>query len=192
MKKVGIVSTSDTSLRGKLKECQYVRIKGKVAGSKTYTNVAGGKVTTPHVEANSVELITRTEAVAPALKVVEVNKALSQHGLTITLQKIEIAANETRAFIKAANGSQNKASLHTYNIVLVQGSKQIKTKSLFGTDYPQPDSSLLPGTESAGIIIFEPVDIQQGKIKLVWDGSTARTDNYNLRFSDWVWEISWE
>jgi hypothetical protein len=185
-----LVVSADSNLLGTVQKDKYVRVSGFVESSYTYDNVAGGKVTAPKVLAATVDVIGRAEAVAPALKAVQVNVPVTQYGLTITLEKVEMAAGETRAYVKAVNASTGKASLYDFDAVLVQGTKQIKQKMLFGSDYPEIDNELLAGTETSGIIVFEAADVAAGSLKFVWSG--PRTDDYRLDFQDWTWEISWQ
>jgi hypothetical protein len=186
-----LVVSSDQSLKGTLAKGTYVRIKGTILGGETYINVMGGTVTAPKVEASSVNLITRSEAI-PAVKTVTVGSSVSQHGLTITLVKAELARTETRVYVKVANNSSIKASIFDFSALLVQGSKQLKPKTLLVEDYPRLDSTVLSGIEDEGTLIFDPVDISQGSAKLVWVSSGARLDDFRLAFKDWVFEFSWQ
>lgn len=182
-----LVGSRDTNL--KVEKDQYVRVTGVVRGKQQGTNLFGGRLVLPVIDAEKVEIISRAEAVAPAYETLQVGKTVTQHGLTVTLVKVELSTKETRAFFKVKNGAQAKASAYDYGAVIVQDGKQVKRKRLFNSGYPEIDDSLQPGTESEGIIVFEPVNQHVRAFRLVWEG--VRTDNYRLDFADYVWDVAW-
>ena len=53
----------------------------------------------PAIEAGYIEAGTRNEVAAPASQVIPVNDSNTQNKFTVTLEKIELAQNETRFFI---------------------------------------------------------------------------------------------
>ncbi len=167
----------------------YVMIEGTLFDKFEGTNLFGGTLTVPMVLATSVEKTTRSEIIAPALVVIEVNAPQTQHGLTVTVGKVEIAAAETRVWVTISNASVEKASAYDFGALLVQGNRQFETKYSFDTGLPELPDAILPGIEASGVILFEPIDASTGQARLVWDG--PRTDDYSLDFADWVWDFTW-
>ena len=167
---------------------QWVRVQGILHRYWTTEHNLGSELRLPIVAAQKVSVITRAEAI-PAIRTVNVDQSISHHGLTITLQKLEIAESETRLYIHAINNSSDKASLYAYDVVLVQGTQQVKMKSELGQEADEPDSTLVSGTETQGVLLFEPASPDSSPVRLVWEG--PRTDDYSLTFDDWEWEISW-
>lgn len=172
-----------------LKEGSWVKVEGLLIGYWSTQTVLGAPRYLPEVAAYSsgVTIVTRSEAIKP-LVTVNIGKILSQHGLEITLEKIEICKDETRVYVGVFNGTSNKASLYDFEIVIVQGQKQIKIKSIFGNE-DEPDSTLVAGTRTEGIFVFEKMDPSIRLGKLIW--GDPRTDDYYKTFSDWIWEFAW-
>ena len=172
-----------------VKEGNWVKVEGKLDSYWNTKSIIGAELKVPIVVADTVIIISRSEAIPPIVAV-NVGKTITQHGLSITLEKVEIAVSETRVYVKASNGSTSKASLYSYDSVVVQGQNQIKPKQLFGEkDVKEPDTTLVSGTVTSGIIMFEPLDPNVRQAKLIW--SNPRTEDWQLEFSDWIWEFSW-
>lgn len=171
-----------------VKEGNWVKTQGKLDHYWTTKNAMGMELKIPVVVADTVIVISRSEAIPPIVTV-SVGKTITQHGLSITLEKVEIAVSETRVYVKASNSSTSKASLYSYDSVIVQGQNQVKVKQLFGEDVKEPDTTLVSGTVTSGIIMFEPLDPNVRQAKLIW--SNPRTEDWQLEFSDWIWEFSW-
>ena len=172
-----------------VKEGNWVKVEGKLDSYWNTKSLIGAELRVPVVVADNIFIISRSEAIPPIVTV-NVGKTITQHGLSITLEKVEIAVSETRVYVKASNGSTSKASLYSYDSVIVQGQNQVKVKQLFGEkDVKEPDTTLVSGTATSGIIMFEPLDPSVRQAKLIW--SNPRTEDWQLQFSDWIWEFSW-
>ena len=169
-------------------EGQWVQIQGALHSYWNTQNLMGGELRLPVVAARRVVSITRADAF-PASRAVQVDQSITQHGLTITLQRLEIADLETRLYVHAINNSPNKASLYAFDAVLVQGTQQIKKKDVFDQDLEEPDTTLVSGTETQGILLFESMSPDTSPVRLIWED--PRTDDYSLTFDDWEWTISW-
>ena len=173
----------------KLTKGQWVRVRGELHSYWNIQNVLGAELSMPVVAAHSVAKIARKDAF-PSIRTIEVDESISQHGLTITVQRVEIADTETRLYLHARNNSPNKASLSAFDAVLVQGTRQIMRKDLFGQDVVEPDSTLFAGTETEGVLLFDPVSPDSSPVKLIWED--PQTDDYSVTFDDWQWEVSWQ
>ena len=171
-----------------LTEGQWVQVQGVLHSYWNTQNLMGGELRLPVVAARKVSTISRSAAL-PAIRTVIVDQSITRHGLIITLEKLAIADSETRVYIHAQNTSPNKAFLHTYSAVLVQGTQQIKRKSVFSQDAEQPDTTLVSGTETQGVLLFDPLNPDTSPVRLIWEG--PRTDDYLMTFDDWEWVISW-
>jgi len=172
-----------------VKEGNWVKVEGRLDSYWTTKSIIGAELRIPIVVADTISIISRSQVIPPIVTV-NVGKTVTQGGLAITLDRVEIAVSETRVYIKASNGSTSKASLYSYEAILVQGQNQIKRKQLFGeADIKEPDTTLVSGTVTDGVIMFEPLDPNVHQAKLIW--SNPRTEDWQLRFSDWVWEFSW-
>lgn len=172
-----------------VKEGNWVKVEGVLDSYWNTQNMMGAELRIPVVVADDMLVITRSEAIPPIVTV-NVGKSVTQHGLSITLEKVEIADSETRVYIKATNDSSSKASLYSYDAVIVQNQNQIQIMQMFGEeDVKEPDTTLISGTATSGVIMFEPLDPNIHQAKLVW--SNPRSEDWQLDFIDWIWEFSW-
>lgn len=171
----------------KVKQGDYVRIEGKVYDMFEGTNAFGAILRVPRIVATKIDIVSREQVVAPTLKTISVNKAVNQHGLVITLERVELAAQETRFYVKVENQSTEKASVYTFNTAIVQGTKQLKEKILFDSGYPDLPSDMLPGIKAETVVVFEAVQ-PSGSLKFIWDG--PRLQDYNLDFKPYQWDVA--
>jgi hypothetical protein len=150
------------------------------------TNAFGATLRVPRVVATKVEPVSREDVLAPALKKYEVNRPVGQHGLVITLNRIELAERETRVYVKAVNQSPEKASVTTYGAKIVQGSRQLERKSVFDSNYPDMPGDLLAGVEAEAVIMFDALNPSE-PLRFVWDG--PRLSNFCLTFRPYEWTV---
>jgi hypothetical protein len=169
-----------------VKKGDFVRIEGKVLDVFEGKNAFGAALRVPRVMATSVTVVSREDVVAPALKKYAVDQTQTQHGLAITLQKVELAAGETRVYVSVANQSPEKASVYTNSARLVQGSHQFEAKSLYDSGYPSMPTDLLGGVVASAVIVFDAVDANEG-LRLVWDG--PRAGSYGVKFDPYQWSV---
>jgi hypothetical protein len=128
----------------------YVHVVGTVKGKYEGENMLGGKVTAVAIVATKAEVVDALAAATPAQRTSTSGKSITQHGITVTLEKVEFASDETRVFVKVTNGTTSKASFYSFNGKATQGSKQYDASSSLAT-YPEVQSEILPGIVSSGV-----------------------------------------
>ncbi|AIF44520.1 hypothetical protein X953_16265 [Virgibacillus sp. SK37] len=180
-----LVAIKDSNI--KIATDDYVKITGTIEKAYEGENAFGGTVSAPVVNANSAEVVDFITATSPTLKEIEVKESVDQHGLAIELQKIELADNQTRVYVKVKNDSQENASFYSFNSKLIVGNKQLEEEMLFEADLPQVQSELLPGIETEGVIVFPAIAPDEEIIKFHAEGST---DDYELDFKPYTFEVS--
>lgn len=181
-----MVSIKDASL--KIKSDQYVKVVGTVVDEYEGENAFGGSVVAAAVRAESVEVVDYITATSPTKKTIELNKEINQQGLVVTLQKVELADNQTRVFVKINNTTDEGASFYSSNTKLIVNNKQLEDEYYDSeeTGLPELQSDLLPQVETEGVIFYPAVDQTVDSIKLNIDAST---ENYDVDFSPYVFEI---
>lgn len=179
-----LVGINDPNLNVKSGDIVYVR--GVVKGEEKGENAFGAELTLPVILASKVEITDYGIAYAPALKIIEVNQEQDQHGYKLTLKKVEIAENETRAYIKIENSSSNKISFYSFNSILTQGSNQIEQEDNWEANYPEVSSEILPGIIQEGVVTFKKIDAQGGNFNIIFEG---RSDDYSLDFKPFTFEV---
>jgi len=169
-----------------LNEDDYLRIKGIVSGTYEGKNMIGGIITAPMIYANSLETITYQEAVAPALyTIMSENLTQTQHGYSVSVEKIELAEKETRVYLKVENNGENRFNLYSFNSLIIQNGRQFEEETNYRANYPEVQTDLSVGVTTEGIFCFpaiENIDFQ-----LVLDG---RSEDYSEDIEPFVFDIA--
>jgi hypothetical protein len=181
---VMVVGISDPNLQ--IKADDYVKVTGEVRGAFEGENAFGAAITAPALLADKVEVVSYMDAVSPTIKAIEVNQDIEQNGLTITLQKIEFAADETRIYLKAKNDTKDKASIYTSTATIVQSSKQYEEQYNFDANYPEFPSDMLPSVEAEAVMAYEAIDANTDFYFVV----EGRSDNYSIDFEPYKFDVS--
>lgn len=180
-----IVFTKDPA---SLKEGDFVNIKGTISGKLEGKNAFGATITSVGINSNVIEKLNPMDVLAPTKQKVDVNKINDQNGYSITLQKIEFAESETRAYIQVKNDTKGKINFWSYNTKAIQGNKQFEQASNYEADYPEVQPELLSGVVSEGVITFKPLDASVKSAQFVFEGSF---DDYKIKFEPVKFDISW-
>lgn len=159
-----------------VKENDYISIDGYIKGA----DKESGK---PYIIAKELKVISYKDAVAPTTKEIQVNKTVSQHDVSVTVQKVEFSDVETRVFVKATNGSNNEFSLYSYSSFLTQAGRQFETT--FSKNEVDMSSTILAGGSTEGVIVFPKVE--QSNFTITMKGYSR---NYELDFENFTFDIS--
>lgn len=182
-----IVAIKDPQLD--VKTDDYVKVTGVVEDEFEGENGFGATIVAPMILAENVEVVDYITAVAPTLKEISVNKEINQHNVVVTLEKIELAKNQTRVYVKVNNNTKDNASFYSSSTKLIVGSKQLEEEYMDSetTGLPSIQSELLPEIETEGVIVYPAIDMNEKSIKL---NAEASTDNYEIDFKPYVFDIT--
>ncbi|CAM3679513.1 DUF4352 domain-containing protein [Cytobacillus oceanisediminis] len=180
-----IVGIGDPDLDVKIDD--VILVKGTVEDVFEGENALGGTITAPAIKAESIEKSDYATAFAPALKTVDVNKEIDQHGYIVKLNKIEVAESETRLYVKITNNTDTNISFYSFNAKVVSGNQQFEIQDNYEAGYPEVQSDILPGVESEGIVVF-PAIPDSGTVKVLFEGSS---ENYELEFKPFEFEVTY-
>ncbi len=180
-----LVAIGDPNLNVEYDDIVYVR--GMVKGAEKAENAFGAELILPLINASKVEVVDYSTAFSPALKTIEVNEEQNQSGYKLTLIKVEIAKNETRAFLKIENASDDILSFYSFNSVLTQESNQIEQEDNWGANYPEISSEIQPGIIQEGIVTFGAVDLDGEELNIIFEG---HSDDYYLDFTPFKFKVS--
>lgn len=169
-----------------LKDDDYITVLGAVGEVKSGTNIFGQTVSSPTVQALAIETVSYSDAASPTLATVDVNQTQDQYGYSITVQKVEYAADQTRVYVSVTNNGSADFSLYEFNCVISQNGKQYDEESDWKADYPEVSSDLKPGNTSEGVITFP--GIEQASFQLTLDGSS---DDWSQTIEDYVYQIDY-
>jgi len=170
-----------------VKSDDFLKVLGVVKGSFEGENAFGAKLKRTLIEAGYIEKSTRSAVASPAEMIAQVNKDNSQNGFTVTLEKVEIASDETRVFVRLKNDSSQKINFYTFDVKLTQGSKQFEHKILLNNSEDLP-SEILPGIEAKGVIVFDAVDKNSKNLKVFLGKPTG--EDWSQKWEDITFEIT--
>lgn len=179
-----VIGQSDFDIKADM----YLEIEGTVEGQEEYENAFGAKMSAPLIRANKILKDSEINTLAPTQNAVTVNQAQDQNGILITLEKIEFAEEETRFYIKAKNNTNKNANVYSFDMKVTQGNQQFEPESKFSDDYPEIKSEILPGIESAGIVVFKKIDYNAKQLNFI---AEASSENYELNFNPYTFQIQW-
>lgn len=173
----------------KIKTDDYVKVEGIIKDEFEGENAFGGTITAPIVLAKNIEVVDYLTAVSPTLKEVKVNKEIDQYGIKVTLNKIEIAENQTRVYIKIKNDTKEKASFYPGSAKLIVGNKQLEEEYIDSetTGLQEIQNEMLPNIETEGVIVYPEIDLGEKQIKL---NAEVSSENYDLEFKPYTFDIS--
>lgn len=172
-----LVNYSDPSFEVKVDD--YVIVTGVVKGVFEGENAFGAKLKAVKIEAGLIEKGSRSETVAPAGVKIPINQTDTQYKFSVTLERVELAKEETRFHFILKNDSDDAVRFYTYDTKLTQGSKQYESESIYNSDEKLP-SEILPGVKAKGVIVFSSVDVESEDLKLFLDAPSS--DNYSLNW----------
>lgn len=169
----------------KPKDGDYIKLSGYVHGVFKGENAFGAKITCPQVVAESLEIVSYKDVIAPTIVEIKLDDATKeQYGYFVTIEKIELAEKETRVYVKVNNSGSAKFNLYSFNSVIIQNGKQFEEKSNYAADYPEVQTGLNIGVSTEGIFCFpaiENVDFQ-----IILEGSS---ENYKERLDPFVFDV---
>ncbi len=111
-----------------IKDEDYVIVDGIVLGENDVYDV---NLTYVNIKAINIKKSNYIDVFSPTIKTYQVNKTIKQHGYKVTLKKVELAKNQTRAYIKVKNKGRGEFYLYTPFAKI----KQDKKKYYIDGDY---------------------------------------------------------
>ena len=165
---------------------EYVRIVGEVADVFEGENMMGGKIIAPGIRADSLEVISYMDAVAPTMyTATATTSSVDQYGYVVTIQKVELAESETRAYVSVTNNGSEVFDLYKYSAKIIQNGKQYEQESNYNADYPDVQGDLSVGVTTEGIITFPA--IESAPFQIIIPG---RSENWNEDIKDYVFDFT--
>ena len=169
----------------------YIKVDGRIEGTFEGENMMGGIVTAPLIKADKIEVMSYIEAVTPTIKELTPENAISeQNGISLKVDKIEFAENETRIYMTETNSSVDKFCMSTYSMKIIQNGQQIEQDmasiSSFEGAYAELASDILPNESSSGIIVFPVID-SSASFQIYAEGFS---DNWELEFAPFTIDIA--
>lgn len=171
-----------------LESDQYVKLTGTVMGEFTGTNAFGGEISAAVVTADTLEISTYQDVVSPTLATASADvPTVEQLGYSITIQKAELAENETRLYISATNNGSANFIIYSFNMTIVQDGHQYEEESNYDADYPELQSDIRPSVTTEGIVTFPA--LENAPFQLIIE---ARSDDWDEDIQDYVFNLDFQ
>lgn len=182
-----IIFTCEQSDMKGFKLGDYIKVTGRIEGKYKGEDSYGGTISAPKLSLDKIEKSSYIDVVSPSLKTIEVNESQTSNGVTVTLQKVEFSALETRIYVSVDNQSKNKYYFRDYSCLVVQNNEQFEVDYNPNGDYSEISDEILAKAKSEGIIIFKP--LEQTSFKFV---CTGQSDDYGLLEDEFTFEVNVE
>lgn len=161
----------------------YVRVSGTIQGKYTGQNAFGGDVSAVEIRADSVAKTTALASASPAVATLG-RATYTQFAITLTVPKVEFAADETRIFVTTINRSTSPISLFGSSVKAVSGGVQVES-TYTPDEYPQLASDIDPGARSSGVIVFPKMN-PHAALRLTFEGYSDNSDIGDYGSLKWI------
>lgn len=153
----GVDIIVDYPLTLELTDGDFIHVRGKVAGAFSATTESGARLKTIRVAAKKITPSSGEAALAPALATRPGPGRRETNDVTIVLERLEFAAIQTRAYVRAINRTPGGIVVHLFNSQISQRGREF----LF-QQYPQGRYVELPvdvgaGAEVSGVLVYPPL-----------------------------------
>ena len=132
-------------------------------------------------------LVTDRVGARPAVFVVPVDQTLEQHGVRVTLDRVEFAAEELRVFVTIENPRNEMFTAFATGLRIEIGTVEIPATVPIGVGIEAPRGRVRPGTVERGGFQFPPLDPNSPPFTVRWQGAVAAS--IAGQFADWVWIV---
>lgn len=169
-----------------LENQQYVKILGVIVNVAEGENMKGEKLIAPMIRADELEILSYQEAVVPTIATATaVTDTLNQAGYEVTIQRVELAEEETRVYISVENNGKSEFSVHSFDTIILQDDVQYSCELNYSANYPTLPFSVKAGTRAEGIMTFPA--IKEMPFKVLVKGSiydwTENLETYVFEFN---------
>ncbi len=167
---------------------EFVHVQGTIEQDPRKLEITDENLRYPFVEATHFERVAAHDILAPTLHVLEPKISDSQFGVTVTLEKIEFAAEETRAYIRIDNDTDLTSRVSELQLKITQGQREFIFEPNLATDYERLPQEVPGGAFGSGVLGFEPIDYDHGSLTVIIG---AGTDDYTQAFELFELPVAW-
>ncbi len=165
---------------------KFVAVRGVVEGQEPYAYPGGREVLLPSIRVAALTVTDRL-GIRPAIWVVGVNQPLTQLDISVTLERVEFAAEETRLLMAVENRRDETVSAIGTGLTVRQGEAEFRSMFPIGQGVPPPRGRVEAGAVERGWFQFPPLDRAGPQLVITWDG--VRAESIAQRFQPWQWVV---
>ncbi|WP_222424843.1 tetratricopeptide repeat protein [Candidatus Nitrosocosmicus arcticus] len=160
-----------------------VRVIGETQPVTEYQNMFGARLSAAAIEAESIKKIECSESIEPAIKTINVNQTQEKNGIKITFDKVEFSDKNTRVYLTIENtGVSDDISFQSSNSRGIQDKSQFITTFSYDVDYPKIESTIPAGVIENGVILFEPMNVNDTDAKFRFETRDTSFDAIQFIF----------
>lgn len=166
-----------------------LRITGTIGTPADMQSLFGADFTVAVVTASALQPETYGQAFSPAIETIAASPAQSQNGMTVTVTKVVVAADQTRVWLTAVNDTGTKAHLWAVDAALVQARKQVQINdSLLNNEgYPTIPDPMLNATTTSAVLIFGSVKPNGGTVTF---DLPAASEDFSQTWNDFIFTFT--
>lgn len=167
-------------------EGDYVKVDGVIEDEFEGENMMGGTVLAPVIQANSLEVLSYVDAVAPTVATLTTGDTVDQNGFVVKVEKIEFAEPHTRLYLTVTNNSNDNISFYSHSVKLVSNGSQYEEEYDYEAGLPELQSDVLPGVSTSGVITFPAMDPAITELQVHAEGYS---ENYDIEIKPFVFTV---
>ena len=165
-----------------VKDEDYVIIDGIVLGEEDVDDLNLSDV---NIKATKITKSNYIEVCSPTIRTYKINKTINQKGYKVILKKVELAKNQTRAYVTVKNSGSGEFDLYDSSAKLIQGHKQYDPDTDFDANYPDFPDTIDKGVKAKGVISFPKIKNNKSFTLKI----PASSDNYEEDIKDYVFNV---
>jgi len=154
----------------------FINARGLVTDTFKGVTDDGHKLETVRVRVDKVRSTTPENALAPALKTWTPGLTEVDHNVSVSLDRVEFAATETRFYLKIRNGASEPIVTHLYNSEATQARRRYGLQPNPIAGYKEMPVDLASGVDETGVLVFpvmtagKPLKLSLGLSGSGWEG----------------------
>ncbi len=157
-----------------IKDEDYVIVDGVVLGEDDVIDI---NLTYVNIKATKIQKSNYVDVFSPTIKTYTLNQTIKQHKYKVTLEKVELAKNQTRAYIKVKNKGRGKFEIYTLSAKLKQGRKANYIDGDYILDNPKLFEPIKKGQTVRGIISFPQIKMNESFTLKIPAASSKKKEN---------------
>ena len=172
-----LVEVADAAAVEPVAEGDHLQVRGVVAGAESDH---------PRVRAESIRVITRSEAIRmgdPADASASPQITEERSGLRLTLQTVERTPDGGgRITLEAVNGTGVDAQIFQLSSKLIQGGRRVEP--LYSSDLPSFEGPLAPGAQATAVYRFKEMQAGPAELVIRWEPAdrSIAADDFEFAF----------
>jgi hypothetical protein len=133
------------------------------------------------VDADISDMLLQKPKITPPCRTAIIEQEQTRGDIKVRLHKLHMLNDSTRLFVTIENTNENsEVRLYTSRLKAIQGKKQFEYSYYNDSRYRMIKSTIPPGVEEEGVLLFEPLDSTPYQIKFLIPFSNEIMFTFNI------------